>query len=77
MPHPSGSPDLNLIEPLWHRFKDHVCNCKYIPTTSNELKVAAKEAWNQMTLADIDKHVNKMEDCVQAVLKAKGSHTRF
>ena len=77
MPHPSGSPDLNLIEPLWHTFKELIRNCKHIPTTLDELKDAAREAWDQITVADIDKHVNKMEDWVRAVLKAKGSHMGF
>ena len=58
---PSGSPDLNLIEPLWHTFKELIHNCEHIPTTLDELKDAAKEAWDQITMADIDKHVNKME----------------
>jgi transposase len=61
MPHPPGSPDLNPIEPLWHTLKDLIRNWMHIPTTLDELKIATNEAWDQITEADIDKHVNSME----------------
>ena len=54
MPHPSGSPDLNPIEPLWHTFKELICNHEHIPTTVDKLKVMAIEAWDQITVVDID-----------------------
>jgi len=77
MPHPSGSPDLNHIEPLWHTLKELIRNRPHIPTTLNELKIAAKEAWEQITEADINKHFDSMEKRVRAVIQAKGSHTRY
>jgi hypothetical protein len=77
MPHPPGSPDLNPIEPLWHTLKDLIRNRTHIPTTLDELKIAANEAWDQITEADIDKHVNSMEKRVRAVIEAKGSHTCY
>jgi hypothetical protein len=77
MPHPPGSPDLNPIEPLWHILKDLIRNRPHIPTTLDELKMATNKAWDQITEADIDKHVNSMENQVWAVIEAKGSHTRY
>lgn len=77
MPHPAASPDLNPIEPLWHTFKELIRNRHHIPTTIDELKIAAKEAWDQISIADIDKHVKTMEDRVRAVLRAQGSHTSY
>ncbi|KZP21900.1 hypothetical protein FIBSPDRAFT_711498, partial [Athelia psychrophila] len=70
-------PDMNPIEPIWHVLKTHIRNRPRIPTSLDELKLAAKEAWAQVSEADIDKHVRSMEDRVQAVLCAKGGHTRY
>jgi transposase len=77
MLHPSGSPDLNPIEPLWHTLKELIHNWPHIPTTLDKLKITAKEAWEQITEADINKHVNSMEKRVWAVIQAKGSHTCY
>jgi len=66
MLHPSGSPDLNLIKPLWHTFKQLIRNREHIPTTLDKLKDATREAWDQITVVDIDKHINKMEFGVDA-----------
>ena len=57
------------------RFLIH--NCPHIPSSISELKAAAFEAWDQITEADIDEHVNHMGDRVQAVFKAKGGHTIY
>jgi hypothetical protein len=77
MPHPSSSPSMNLIEPLWHVVKDNICACTHILTTLNELKIAVKEAWDQIMVEDIDKLVRSMQDRVQALLKAKGGHMQY
>jgi len=58
---PPGSPDLNLIEPLWHILKDLIRNRHTSRPLWDELKMATNEAWDQITEADIDKHVNSME----------------
>jgi transposase len=77
MPHPPSSPDMNPIEPLWHILKDIIRARTHIPTTLDELKTAVKEAWDQITVEDVDKLVGSMEDRVQALLKAKGGHTQY
>ena len=77
MPHPSGSPDLNPIEPFWHTLKKLICNWYHIPTTLDKLKIATKEAWEQLIKADINKHVDSMEKQVQVVIEAKGSHAHY
>ncbi|KAF7964799.1 hypothetical protein HWV62_2878 [Athelia sp. TMB] len=76
-PHPAASPDMNPIEPVWHVLKTLIRNRPRIPTSLEELKTAAKEAWAQVSEADIDKHVRSMEDRVRALLSAKGGHTRY
>ena len=74
-PHPPVSPDVNPIEPLWHTLKTRIRSHAHIPTSLDELKLAAKEAWAQISKEDIDKHVKSMEDRVRAVIAAKGGHT--
>jgi len=39
--------------------------------------VAVREAWDGMSVEDIDKYVNRMDNVVAAVLKANGGHTCF
>jgi hypothetical protein len=77
MPHPPSSPDMNPIEPLWHTLKDIIHARKHVPSNLDELKEAVLEAWEQITIDDINKHVQSMEDRVRALLKAKGGHTRY
>lgn len=77
MPHPAASPDLNPIEPLWHTLKTHIRNREHIPSSLDELKAAAHEAWAKVTEDDINRHIDTMEERVRAVLRAKGSHTPF
>ncbi|TFY77209.1 hypothetical protein EWM64_g6803 [Hericium alpestre] len=76
-PHPSSSPDLSPIEPVWHELKVHIHALPHLPNTLDQLKVAVYYAWNALTIEDINKHVRHMSDRVEAVLKAKGGHTGF
>ena len=77
MPHPAASPDVVPIEPLWHNLKEHIRAQSHIPTTLDELKSAIYEAWDQLTVEDVDRHAKTMEERVQAVLQAKGGHTQY
>jgi hypothetical protein len=76
-PHPSSSPNLSPIEPLWHQLKTLIRQQPHPPTSLDELKEAVPEGWNQIVPEDIDAHVKHMEDRVKAVLKAKGGHTKY
>jgi len=75
--HPPSSPDLNPIEPLWHDFKNIIRSFSPLPTTVPQLISAAKIAWEKISVATISRHVGQMEARVQAILEAKGGHTRF
>lgn len=76
-PQPASSPDVVPLEDVWHTFKELIRNRPHIPTTLVELKKAAYEAWEQITIEDIDHQVNTMEDRVKAILEAAGGHTGF
>ena len=72
-PHPSLSPDLNPIKPCWHELKTHLWTWPRFPGTLQ----AVKQIWKDLLIKDINKHIRTMNERVQAVLDAKGSHTQF
>ena len=77
LPHPASSPDLNLIKHLWHLIKEIIRGLEHAPTTVAELKNAVYQAWDQIMVGQINSYAESMEDRVQAVIAAKGGHTRF
>jgi hypothetical protein len=76
-PHPSKSPDMSPIEPVWNTVKTIIQARSHCPTSMAELKAAVREAWDQLTPQDINAHVKHMEDRVKALLAAKGGHTKY
>ena len=75
--HPPNSPDLSPIEPVWHELKKIIRSRPHPPTSVDELKAAVHAAWDQLDIADIDRHVLTMPDRVAAIFNAKGGHMRF
>ena len=76
-PHPPSSPDVNPIEPLWHVLKNIIHHRKHPPSSTEELRTAVKEAWDQITDVDVEKHTHTMPERVKAVLDAHGGHTKY
>jgi transposase len=77
LPHPADSPDINAIEGLWHILKNKIRRRPHIPTSLAELKQAAYEAWDEITFEEVNRHVDSMQRRVQAVLRARGGHTKY
>ena len=77
MPQPAGSPDVVPIEALWHTLKENIHACSHIPTTLNELKITIFNAWNEIPLEKVDKHIATMNERVQAVMAANRGHTKY
>jgi hypothetical protein len=75
--HPASSLDLNPIEPVWLDLKNSLHHLTHLPSTVEQLRAAVLNAWEQLPMEKIDGHIQKMGDCVEAVLKAKGGHTAF
>ena len=75
--HPPSSPDLSPIEPVWQELKKVLRALPHLPTTIQELHSAILSVWDTLPIEDVDKHINGMHDCVEAILAAKGGHTRF
>jgi hypothetical protein len=75
--HPPSSPNLNPIEPVWHKLKSHLQRLPHPASILDQLKAAVIHVWDELPIKDVDKHVNTMPACVKAVFTAKGGHTRF
>jgi len=71
------SPNINPIEPVWHELKKIIQALSPPPNTVKQLRATILKAWEELDIRDIDKYVKGMPKQVQAVLVAKGGHTRF
>ena len=76
-PHPPNSPDLNPIENLWSILKHRIRSMPHPPTSTEELKCAIREAWDSLTLDEINTLVQSMSHRVAAVLTSKGHATHY
>ncbi|KAJ3560407.1 hypothetical protein NP233_g10858 [Leucocoprinus birnbaumii] len=76
-PHPSSSPDLNPIEGVWHELKTIIRSSPHPPTMLDTLEAAIQSAWDQLSIDAINKYVGTMEDCVRAIIMARGGHTQY
>lgn len=78
-PHPSKSPDLTPIEPVWHDFKD-IIRARHLqtPITSIEdLKAVAIDAWDCIPISKINAHIGRMRKAYEEVVRRNGSMTRY
>lgn len=75
LPHPPQSPDLNPIEHLWAHMEKKL---RERPIRSkNDLKSALQDIWANIP-PDVTKNlVISMNRRLQAVLEAKGHHTKY
>lgn len=74
--HPPSSPDLSPIEGLWYELKD-IIHSGDLPTSVDTLIAATRAAWDALPQERVDQYVFSMPNRIQAVLDAKGGHTRF
>lgn len=77
LPWPSQSPDLNLIESIWHTLKAQIGLREHRPTSIHELWEIVLEEWEKIPVGMIERAYESMPHRVQAVIKAKGGHTRY
>jgi len=71
----SQSPDLNPIEMLWGKPKTAVGNCH--PSNLKQLAEFCKEEWAKISKDRCKKLVDTYENRLQAVIDAKGGHTKY
>lgn len=75
---PSYSPDLNPIENLWFFLKCRLAAYDTAPRNMGELWERAADVWYNKVTADLClKHIESMPKRIEAVIKAKGGHTKY
>ena len=75
MPFPPNSPDLNPIENVWSHIENEI---RYKPLNILEdLKKEVENAWNNMDKKIIQKCIESMPICLEAVKQAKGGSTKY
>ena len=72
---PANSPDLNPIENLWSLLKHRIG--LHFPRTREQVEIAVQLEWSRLTTADITKACQSMRQRCQAVIDARGGHTRW
>ena len=72
---PANSPDLNPIENVWRLLKQRVA--KRFPRTLAELRQCIEKEWAALHLSDVARYIGNMNERCQAVIDAKGGHTRW
>ncbi len=71
----ANSPDLNPIENLWGIVKRKMRNKR--PKNADELKATVKETWASIPPQQCHKLIISMPRRIEAVIKAKGDHTKY
>jgi transposase len=72
---PANSPDLNPIENVWRLLKYRVG--RRFPKTDTEVRQYIEEEWAKLTIEDYEKYIKEMPQRVQAVIDARGGHTKW
>jgi len=77
LPWPAMSPDLNPIEHLWDELGRRVHNRINPPETLDQLRRALVAEWTNIPQAFIRNLIDSMRRRCQAVIDARGGHTRY
>lgn len=77
LPWPSKSPDLNPIEHLWDELDRRVRARQPAPQSLRQLAVALQEEWVNIPQEVIRNLILSMGRRCQAVINARGGHTRY
>ena len=74
---PARSPDLNPIEHAWDMLQTAVSSHPVQPASVQELRLALLEEWDQIPQYKIRRLISSMRRRCQAVIEARGHHTRY
>jgi len=77
LPWPSQSADLNPIEHVWNYLKVQIGLRDKRPTSIHNLWQVVLEEWEKIPIQFIQSLYTSMPKRIQAVLKARGGHTRY
>jgi hypothetical protein len=74
---PPYSPDLNLIEKIWDWMKDYLETTFPEQMTYPQLRRAVQEAWDFITVDQLNELIDSMHDRCQAVIDADGKQIPY
>ena len=74
---PAQSPDLNPIEHLWQHAKQQLALTANLPKKESDLWAEFESVWNAIDSRTCTNLIDSMPSRVQAVLKARGGHTKY
>ena len=74
---PARYPDLNPIEHAWDMLQTAVSSCAVQPASVQELRKALPEELDQIPQYKIRRLISSMPRRCQAVIEARGHHTRY
>ena len=74
---PPQSPDLNPIEHLWKHIKSELTKYPTQPKGDWEIWERVAEVWDKIRPEECQNLIESMPRRVQAVIKAKGGHTKY
>lgn len=74
---PSCSPDLNIIEHVWHYIKVRVSRAETKPRNIEELKAHIEQIWYSVPLDYIRSLYDSIPRRLAQTIKAKGGYTKY
>lgn len=74
---PAQSPDMNPIENLWSYVKKQLSLSTSLPKNSHELWERFMTVWSSISEIYCRKLIESMPERINALIKAKGGHTKF
>ncbi len=74
---PAQSPDLNPIEHTWNHLKRSLSGYESAPTGVHQLWERVVVEWGKISVEECQKWIGSMPRRVEAVIKAKGAHTKY
>jgi transposase len=74
---PSQSPDLNPIENLWQELNRLLRQMRPLPKNKDDLFKLLEQAWEEIPQDTLKALVHSMPRRIQAVIEAKGGHTKY
>lgn len=76
-PYPSKSSDFLPIEPVWFDLKNIIRVYPHQITSVEQLKVIVWEAWDSLTVDQINSYINRMLTMLDECIERNGSITSY